>query len=104
MERSRRERREEIALMNQMLLKNDKSLLTDRVIAAIAHMQKKPPESITLDSKFEELGIDSLSSFDLLCELEDELGIVIPDDDARQIATVRDVIDRVGTLLATASA
>jgi acyl carrier protein len=89
--------------MNDTISRNDRSLLTEKVIAAIAHMQKKPPESITLDSKFEELGIDSLCSFDLLCELEDELGIVIPDDDARQIATVRDVIDKVGLLLQTAS-
>ena len=77
----------------------DHGELTTKVIAAIAEMQKKSPESITLDSTFEELGIDSLSGFDLLCELEEELGIVIPDDDAREIATVRDVIERVGPLL-----
>lgn len=81
------------------LNKTDRDELTRRVITAIATMQKKEPESITLESNFEELGIDSLSSFDLLCELEDELGIVIPDDDARAMATVGDVIERVGILL-----
>ena len=81
----------------------DHAELTTKVIGAIADMQKKPQDSITLDSTFEELGIDSLSGFDLLCELEEELGIVIPDDDAREIATVRDVIERVGPLLESPS-
>lgn len=86
--------------MNATIAKTD---IASKVIAAIAEMQKKPPESIALDHKFEELGIDSLSAFDLLCQLEDELGVVIPDDDARRMATVRDVIDRVGLLLESAA-
>ncbi len=89
--------------MNAIIAKTDRSEIATKVIAAIAEMQKKPPESIGLDNKFEELGIDSLSSFDLLCQLEDELGVVIPDDDARQMTTVRDVIDRVGLLLESAA-
>lgn len=89
--------------MNATIGKTDRSEIATKVIAAIADMQKKPPESIGLDNKFEELGIDSLSSFDLLCQLEDELGVVIPDDDARQMTTVRDVIDRVGLLLESAA-
>lgn len=89
--------------MTQTLLKTDSDTLTTRVVAAIATMQKTAPESIGLDARFEELGIDSLSSFDLLCQLEDELGVVIPDDDARQMKTVRDVIDRVGLLLERAA-
>ncbi len=89
--------------MTETLSRTDRDTLTARVVAAIATMQKKQPESIGLDAKFEELGIDSLSSFDLLCQLEDELGVVIPDDDARQMKTVRDVIDRVGPLLEKAA-
>jgi acyl carrier protein len=89
--------------MNAIIAKSDRSEIATKVIAAIAEMQKKAPESIGLDNKFEELGIDSLSSFDLLCQLEDELGVVIPDDDARQMTTVRDVIDRVGLLLENAA-
>ena len=52
---------------------------------------------------FQELGIDSLNGFDLLCDLEEELGIVIPDDDAREITTVRDVVECVKPLLQTPS-
>ncbi len=73
--------------------------LRTKVIAAIADKGNQPVEAITLDSTFKELGIDSLNGFDLLCDLEEELGIVIPDDDAREITTVRDVVDCVKPLL-----
>ena len=89
--------------MNATIAKTDRTEIATKVIAAIADMQKKSAESIGLDAKFEELGIDSLSSFDLLCQLEDELGVVIPDDDARQMTTVKDVIDRVGLLIEKAA-
>ena len=77
--------------------------LTTKVIAAIADKGNQPVEGITLDSTFKELGIDSLNGFDLLCDLEEELGIIIPDDDAREITTVRDVVDCVKPLLPTPS-
>lgn len=73
--------------------------LTTKVIAAIADKSNKPADTVTLDSTFQELGIDSLNGFDLLCDLEEELGIVIPDDDAHEIQTVRDVVDCVKPLL-----
>ena len=60
-------------------------------------------EAITLENTFQELGIDSLNGFDLLCDLEEELGIVIPDDDAREIKTVGDVVECVKSLLPTPS-
>ena len=81
----------------------DPSDLTAKVIAAVADKGTQPADAITLDSTFQELGIDSLNGFDLLCDLEEELGIVIPDDDAREIKTVRDVVECVKPLLATPS-
>ena len=77
--------------------------LTTKVIAAIADKGNQPAEAITLDSTFQELGIDSLNGFDLLCDLDEELGIIIPDDDARGITTVRDVVECVKSLLPTPS-
>ena len=81
----------------------ENSELTTKIIAAVADKGTQPVEAITLDSTFQELGIDSLNGFDLLCDLEEELGIVIPDDDAREITTVRDVVDCVKPLVATPS-
>ncbi len=77
----------------------DRGELAAKVIDAIARKQQKPPESISLDSTFRELGIDSLNGFDLLCDLEEAFGIVIPDDDAREIARVGDVVDRLEAAL-----
>jgi acyl carrier protein len=81
----------------------DISELTAKVIAAVADKGSRPAEAITLDSTFQELGIDSLNGFDLLCDLEEELGVVIPDDDAREITTVRDVVECVKPLVAMPS-
>lgn len=81
----------------------DRGELAGKVIGAIAKMQEQPPEAVTLDSSFEELGIDSLNGFDLLCELEEELGVDLPDDDARDIATVRDVVECFGRLVESPS-
>lgn len=81
----------------------DNSELTAKIIAAVADKGTQPAEAITLDSTFKELGIDSLNGFDLLCDLEEELGIVIPDDDAHEIRTVGDVVECVKPLLATPS-
>ena len=62
-------------------------------------MQKITPDKVSVDSTFEELGVDSLNGLELLWELEEELDIVIPDDDAREITRVRDVIAVVEPLL-----
>jgi acyl carrier protein len=73
--------------------------LESKVIGAIAEMQQRPADTIVLDSTFEELGIDSLNGFHLLCELEESLGITIPDDDAREMSRVRDVVECIRPLL-----
>ncbi len=77
----------------------DRDELATQVIARIAKMQKTTPDKVSVDSTFEELGVDSLNGLELLWELEEELDIVIPDDDAREITRVSDVIAVVEPLL-----
>lgn len=49
-------------------------------------------ENIRLEQRLrEDLGVDSFSSLELLFELEDSLGIKIPDTEAKEMVTVRDV-------------
>ncbi len=43
-------------------------------------------------SSFAELGVQSLEKVSLILELENELGIEIPDDEAERLLTVQDVI------------
>ena len=55
------------------------------------------PEKVTMETTFEDLEIDSLDQVELICELEDRLGIDFgePED----LSTVADVITYTATLL-----
>jgi acyl carrier protein len=68
--------------------------LRDKVIAIIASEARLTPETIGMDASLEELGIDSLGRLNILFELESEFDIDIPDDDARGIKTVREMVER----------
>jgi acyl carrier protein len=70
------------------------------VIAVIAKTQHLDASIITLDSKFEDLGIDSLDGINILFGLENEFDIAIPDDAAKQIRAVGDCVEGVAKLLA----
>ena len=74
--------------------------LAERVISVIATTQRIPPEKISPDSTFEELGLDSLDSVNILFALEEEFKIEIPDEQAREIRGVRGMIDGIEKLLA----
>jgi acyl carrier protein len=73
--------------------------LTARVRAVIAKTQHLPPETVTPDSTFQELGIDSLDGINILFAVESEFNINIPDDAAQNLRSVRDVIDGIAKLL-----
>ena len=74
--------------------------LTERVISVIATTQRIPREKISPESTFEELGLDSLDSVNILFALEEEFKINIPDDDAREIRGVKQMIEGIEKLLA----
>jgi acyl carrier protein len=71
-----------------------------RVIRVIAETQRIPEEGITADSTFEELGIDSLDGINILFGVENEFGINVPDDAAKEIRSIRDMAEGVEKLLA----
>jgi acyl carrier protein len=74
--------------------------LIARVTGVIAKTQHIPPESVTIDSTFEELKVDSLDGINLLFAMEGEFDIDIPDDAARQIRSVRQMVEGIEKLLA----
>ena len=76
----------------------------ERVIAVIAKTQHIPVESVSIDSTFEELKIDSLDGINIVFAVEEEFSIEIPDDSAKLIRTVRDVVDGVDRLIAAKNA
>jgi acyl carrier protein len=74
--------------------------LTERVIRVITETQKLPEGKITAASTFEELGFDSLDGINILFALENEFDINIPDDAARQIKSIPEMVDGIAGLLA----
>jgi len=73
--------------------------LASKVIAVIANAQRIPVETITVDSTFEQLKIDSLDGINIVFALESEFGIDIPDEGAQNLRSVRETVDGVAKLL-----
>jgi acyl carrier protein len=74
--------------------------LAARVIQVIAKTQHLPPESITIEQTFAELKFDSLDGMNILFAIENEFDISIPDDQAVQIKSVREMVEGIEKLLA----
>jgi acyl carrier protein len=74
--------------------------LEQKVIELIAQKKRLPPESVTLDSTFVELGIDSLDGMDLLFTFEETFKLSIPDEVAQQMKSVRQVTEALRAALA----
>lgn len=71
-------------------------------MALIAAVKRIPREQVSLDKSFEELGMDSLDNMNLLFEVESAFNISIPDEEARSIRSVREVVDGVRKLVEAA--
>ncbi len=68
-------------------------MLDQKVIEVITRAQKLEPGRVTLDSTFEELGIDSLDGINLLFAFEEEFNVNIPEHVAQQMKSVRQVVE-----------
>src|ERR1019366_5565958 len=73
--------------------------LTQRVLRIIAETQRKDPAQVTIDSSFEELGIDSMDGVNIVFALENEFDINVPDEEVKSIRSVRDMVDGVIRLI-----
>jgi acyl carrier protein len=78
--------------------------LIQRIRNVIANTQHIPVEKVTIDSSFEELGIDSMDGVNILFALENEFNITIPDEAAKQIRNVRQMMEGVERLIASGAA
>lgn len=77
--------------------------LTQDVIAVIAREQRLPVEAISPDATFEELKIDSLDGVNIVFALEEKYNLTIPDEVAREMKSVRQVIEALRAQLGAAS-
>jgi acyl carrier protein len=73
--------------------------LTQRVIAVIAKHQRIGIDTISPASTFIDLNIDSLDGLQLVFEFEEEFGVDIPDDAAKEFKSVGEVVQELRTLL-----
>jgi acyl carrier protein len=74
--------------------------IEEKVISVVASIKRVPREAVSIRSTFEELGIDSLDGINILFELEGLFDISVPDEKARSIRSVQQIVDSVGKLVA----
>jgi acyl carrier protein len=75
------------------LFEKMKKLISDRL--------EIEESKITMDSSFrQDLGADSLDTYELVYAIEEEMGITIPDEKANEFNTVRDALNFITTELA----
>ena len=73
--------------------------IQDRVLKVIATTRRLPLESVTPESTFEELGVDSLDRLNILFDLEGEFDIEIDDEEAKKVTDLHQMIDGVTALV-----
>ena len=78
--------------------------LIQRVLKVIAVSKRIPLETVTIDSDFQQLGIDSMDAVEILFALENEFDVTIPDEEARAVRSIRDMCDGVDRLVAAKEA
>lgn len=68
--------------------------LFEKMKKLIAEKLEVDESKITIDSSFrQDLGADSLDTYELVYAIEEEMGISIPDEKANEFETVRDALD-----------
>jgi acyl carrier protein len=72
--------------MNAELFEKLKDLIADKL--------EVERDKIALDSRFrEDLGADSLDTYELLYAIDSELGVSVPDEKATEFEKVQDALD-----------
>lgn len=77
--------------------------IQERVLKVIALTKRLPRESVSPDSTFESLGIDSLDRLNILFDLESEFDIQINDEEAKQVETIPQMVAGVRHLVEAAA-
>lgn len=66
-------------------------MILEKIKAIIASQLSIDEEEITLETSFEDLGVDSLDLFQIIIELEEKFNVQI--EDAESIKTVEDAVN-----------
>ena len=77
----------------------DSNSLSDRIIKVISQTQRIPASSVSMDSTFEQLNIDSLDGINIVFALENEFGVEIPDEGVQSMRSLRQIAQGISQLL-----
>ena len=66
--------------------------VSDTVLQIISVETKTPVEDIDLKADIRDMGIDSLATVEIVVEIEDQLGIEIPEDSVTELIIIEDII------------
>ena len=65
-------------------------------VAIVTEISELPPEEVQPDKALRaDLGVDSLSLVEIVVATEEQFGVRIPDEDAKQLLTVGDYVEYV---------
>lgn len=64
----------------------------DLIVDYISRNSDKAPENLVIESRLDEIGFDSLDMLEMMFELEEKHGIVLPDDAPRP-ETIGQLVD-----------
>mmetsp|Transcript_17543 Transcript_17543/g.26007 ORF Transcript_17543/g.26007 Transcript_17543/m.26007 type:complete len:148 (-) Transcript_17543:52-495(-) len=71
----------------------DEHEVMERVLSVVKNFEKVDPIKVSIEAKFkDDLGLDSLDTVEVVMAIEDEFGIVIPDDEADNMKTIKDAV------------
>lgn len=73
-----------------------------RVKSVIVEQLDIDKDLVTDDSTFKELGVDSLDAVEIAMKLEEEFEIEIPDEDAKEITSVKAAVEYIERVLESA--
>jgi len=67
--------------------------VNNKILNIISKETKLSIDDIDINKNIHDLGLDSLATVEIIVSIEEELGIVIPDDSVGDLQTVKDIID-----------
>jgi acyl carrier protein len=68
-------------------------MIFEKIATLLSSKKGVNKELIHIDSTFEELGLDSLDSIELIADMEDEFNVSIPNTELQEIKTIRNAVD-----------
>lgn len=68
-------------------------IIFEKIATFLSTKKGVDKELIKIDSSFEELGLDSLDSVELITDLEEEFNVTIPNIELQNIKSIRQAIN-----------